>query len=259
MLAMAATYDVPSPSWREDYLKDIRRNLGQLSGVQQEIKSLKASRWAGRFVYGTKCNEKNFKKQAEGYQIIHLAMHGLADKQQPTLSTLAFSESQDSLEDNFLYVYEIMNMKFTADLVVLSACETGSGEFQQGTGVVSAGYAFTYAGVPAVVTSLWSVNDQTTAAIMQSFYQNLAAGMRKDEALRAAKLGYLSKATNLSAHPSLWSAFILTGNCSPIEYVSGFKWGAFGYFSALVIGGMSLYVVWVLINYMRLRWIAKVK
>ncbi len=259
MLAMAAAYDLPSPSYREDYLKDIRKNLGQLPGVQQEIKSLKASRWAGRFVYGNKCSEKNFKKQAEGYQIIHLAMHGLLDKQQPTLSTLAFSESQDSVEDNFLYVYEIMNMKFTADLVVLSACETGSGEFQQGAGVVSAGYAFSYAGVPAVVTSLWAVNDQTTATIMQNFYQNLAAGMRKDEALQKAKLAYLYQASNLAAHPSLWAAFILTGNCNPIEYVSGFKWGALGYFSAFVIAAMSLYVLWVLINYTRLRWIAKVK
>ncbi len=257
MLAMAAAYDVASPAWREDYLKDIRKQLGALAGVQEEIKGLKASRWAGRFVYGSKCNEKNFKKQAEGYQIIHLAMHGLADKQQPTLSSLAFSESQDSVEDNFLYVYEIMNMKFSADLVVLSACETGSGEFQQGAGVVSAGYAFSYAGVPAVVTSLWSVNDQTTAILMQSFYVNLAAGMSKDKALQAAKLAYLGKSTNLAAHPALWSAFILTGNTEPIAYISGFRWGAFGYVSGVAIALMSVYVAWVLINYMRLRWLGK--
>jgi CHAT domain-containing protein len=257
MLALAAAYDVKSPSYREDYLKDIRKNLSPLSGVEQEIKELKAGKWSGFFAYGEKCGEKIFKSQSEGYQIIHLAMHGLADKQQPILSSLAFTETQDSLEDNFLHVYEIMNMNFSADLVVLSACETGSGDFQQGTGVVSAGYAFAYAGVPAVVTSLWAVNDQTTATIMKFFYENLSLNMRKDESMRQAKLSYLKKASKLSAHPNLWAAFIVTGNCSPIGYIGGFKWGVWGYLFVLIIVVMSLYAVWVFIHYARLRWVGK--
>ena len=73
-----------------------------------------------------------------------------------------------------------------------------------------------YAGAPALIVSLWQVNDQATSVIMQSLYENLANGMTKDEALRQAKLSYLESAQDIAAHPAFWSPFIQIGNSSSI-------------------------------------------
>ena len=104
-----------------------------------------------------------------------------------------------------------------ADLAVLSACETGGGRYTRGEGIVSLGKAFRYAGCENIVMSLWKVNDRTTADIMKLFFQNLGAGMGKDEALRQAKLSFLNDAENrYFAHPNYWSAFILSGDALPL-------------------------------------------
>ena len=131
------------------------------------------------------------------------------------LSSLAFTENKDSLEDNFLQAYEISRLHLKADMVVLSACETGFGKFEQGEGVVSLARSFMYAGVPSLIVSLWQVNDQSTAIIMDVFYKNLAQGMNKAEALRQAQLSWL-KLKNPDyehpEHPYYWAAFDLVGH-----------------------------------------------
>jgi hypothetical protein len=107
-------------------------------------------------------------------------------------------------------------MQLNADLVVLSACETGFGKFEQGNGTASLARAFMYAGVPALVVSLWEVNDGSTNILMQFFYKNLSAGMDKAEALRQAKLEYIGDAKGTAAHPAFWAAFIQLGDNRPI-------------------------------------------
>lgn len=133
------------------------------------------------------------------------------------LSSLAFTENRDSLEDNFLQAHEIAHLHLNADLVVLSACETGYGKFEQGEGVISLARSFMYAGTPSLVVSLWQVNDQSTSVIMNSFYQNIANGMQKDVALRQAKLEYLKIAKDIAGHPAFWSAFIQLGDTSSVK------------------------------------------
>jgi CHAT domain-containing protein len=145
-------------------------------------------------------------------------MHGILNKKLPQNSALAFTEQKDSSQDAFLYAYEISQLPIRADLIVLSACETGYGKFQQGEGVLSLGRSFFYAGAPSLVMSLWSINDQATQQIMQAFYQGLELGQSQTQALRQAKLHYLqhTQAQVEAAHPAFWAALQQVGADRPV-------------------------------------------
>lgn len=218
VLACAASYSATDTSLLNIRKPDIfnnRAHLQPLPAAQTEITTL-AEYFQGDFLYGDSTNEAFFKENAQNYGVIHLAMHGIVHSRVPMLSSLAFTENGDSLEDNFLQAYEISKLKLNADLVILSACETGYGKFEQGEGVVSLARSFMYAGVPSLVMSLWQVNDNSTARIMKDMYHYLAQGMSKDEALRKAKLNYIKNARGTIAHPAFWSPFVQLGDSRPI-------------------------------------------
>jgi len=120
-------------------------------------------------------------------------------------------------EENFLFVNDLYNMNIPAEMVVLSACETGLGELKAGEGIASLSRAFSYAGAQSIITTLWSVNDQKTAELMQKFYQNIAAGDPKDIALQKAKLSFLESQDNYHAHPFFWAAPIPVGSMEAID------------------------------------------
>jgi len=144
-------------------------------------------------------------------------MHGLLDSKNPILSSLVFTENNDSIENNFLQAWEISKMELNAELVVLSACETGFGRFETGNGVASLARAFMYAGARSLVVSLWQVNDQATSKLMEEFYQNLSQGMGKAEALQQAKVSYIDNAKGIAAHPAFWSPFVLIGDTASVS------------------------------------------
>ncbi len=96
--------------------------------------------------------------------ILHFATHGLIDEEKPDLSSLVLTSRKDSGEDGFLQAKEIFRLKLNADLIVLSACQTGLGKLIRGEGMVGLTRAFMYAGTPSVVVSLWSVSDMSTAS-----------------------------------------------------------------------------------------------
>jgi CHAT domain-containing protein len=193
----------------------LRGLLSPLPAAKEEIKALSKT-YKGDFMLGDEASESKFKQKAENYAVIHLAMHGILDEENPMLSSLAFTEEGDKAENNFLQVFEISKLKLQADLVVLSACETGYGKFEAGNGVASLARAFMYAGVNSLVVSLWAVNDGSTALLMHFFYKNLDSGLGKAEALRQAKLDYLNKSDGINAHPALWSPFVQIGNAQPV-------------------------------------------
>lgn len=112
-------------------------------------------------------------------------------------------------EDGLLQVYEVFNLKLNAELVVLSACETGLGKEVKGEGLVGLTHAFFYAGTPSVMVSLWKVQDRSTADLMVNFYQQLDRSQTKTEALRQAKLKLIQN--NRHAHPYYWAPFVLIG------------------------------------------------
>ena len=146
------------------------------------------------------------------YRFVHFATHGLLDSQHPELSGILLSmfDAQGRAQDGFLRAHEIFNLKLNADLVVLSACQTGLGKEIKGEGLVGLTRGFMYAGAPRVVVSLWSVNDVATAELMTRFYRGmLMEKLRPAQALQAAQVSML-RDKRFSA-PFYWAAFTLQG------------------------------------------------
>jgi CHAT domain-containing protein/tetratricopeptide (TPR) repeat protein len=218
LYAFAGSYDVVDSNLLQRTLlqQRTRKQLIPLPAVVAELNQLEKMFANGHYYYGAAANESNLKKHAAEIDVLHLAMHGILNVNYPFASSLAFTENQDSIEDNFLYAYEISQLKLNADLVVLSACETGYGRFEQGEGVLSLARSFMYAGVPSLVVSLWQVNDASTALIMQGFYTYLKEGLPKDLALRKAKLDYLKTRTGIAAHPAYWAPFVQLGTADAL-------------------------------------------
>lgn len=146
------------------------------------------------------------------YRYVHFATHGVLDSERPGLSSLLLSlvDEQGKPQDGFLRANDIYNLKLPAELVVLSACQSGLGKEIKGEGLIGLTRGFMYAGAARVVVSLWNVNDQATAELMTRFYRKmLKQGERPAAALRAAQVE-LWKQQQWSA-PFYWAAFSLQG------------------------------------------------
>jgi tetratricopeptide (TPR) repeat protein len=146
------------------------------------------------------------------YRIIHFATHGLLNSEHPELSGLVFSliDEQGRPQNGFLRLYEIYNLRLPAELVVLSACQSGLGKQIKGEGLVGLTRGFMYAGAPRVVASLWQVNDLATAELMKRFYRGmLKDGLRPAAALRAAQIEMFNQKQWSS--PYFWAAFVIQG------------------------------------------------
>ncbi len=147
-----------------------------------------------RVLTGAEASEARAKALSAGARYLHFATHGVADDRFPLDSYLALSPSHvpGSSDDGRLQAWEIYEqLELDADLVTLSACESGLGAELGGAGLVGLTYAFQFAGARSVVASLWPVSDRSTAALMRAFYASLAAGAAPEEALRHAQLSLL--------------------------------------------------------------------
>lgn len=162
------------------------------------------------------------------YRIIHFATHAVAGDQVGWASQPALVLSQQRDENRgggLLQFSDILDLKLNADLVVLSACETGLGKLRYGEGIIGLTRAFIYAGASSTVVSLWKVEDQSTSLLMERFNQWLKKGASKDEALRQAKLEILNSKIELKAigevqslaSPFYWAPFILIGDPAPLR------------------------------------------
>jgi len=146
------------------------------------------------------------------YRYVHFATHGFLDSQHPELSGIALSmyDEKGMPRDGFLRAHQVFNLHLPAEVVVLSACQTGLGKEVKGEGLVGLTRGFMYAGAPRVVVSLWSVNDEATAELMTRFYRGvLVEKLRPAQALQAAQVSLL-KEQRYSA-PFYWAAFTLQG------------------------------------------------
>ncbi|MFQ6052313.1 MAG: CHAT domain-containing protein, partial [Candidatus Hydrothermarchaeota archaeon] len=143
------------------------------------------------------------------YKIIHFACHGFVDEKFPFRSALVLTLDEDDKEDGFLQAREISNLCLEADLIVLSACQTGKGKLERGEGVLGLPRIFFYSGAKSILTSLWEINDKSTSEFMNFFYRFLSQGKSKAQALREAKLEMLSTEYN---HPYYWASFVLNGD-----------------------------------------------
>src|SRR5579859_7549174 len=153
-----------------------------------------------------------FDPKLSQYRIVHIATHGLLDSEHPELSGLVLSlvDKQGNKQDGFLGLQDIYNLNLPADLVVLSACETGLGKEINGEGLVGLTRGFMYAGAGRVIASLWNVSDVATAKFMARFYAAMEHdGMRPAAALRAAQI-HMWKQSRWSS-PYYWAAFQIQG------------------------------------------------
>ncbi|MEL7531241.1 MAG: CHAT domain-containing tetratricopeptide repeat protein [Bacteroidota bacterium] len=163
----------------------------------------------GKSYYANLASESHFYAYAPQAKILHLATHATVDHEQPALSH--FVLAADSAADGRLHTYELYGLRLSAELAILSACNTASGAYIAGEGLMSLGRAFQYAGCPSLLTSLWTVDDRSTAELMSYFYQHLQAGESRAEAMRSARLDYLQNADPTSTHPFFWAGFVLIG------------------------------------------------
>lgn len=218
LLAMAPLYKQANT----DQAFNLERNRGVYQSLtpllfsEDEVNNI-LTIFSGMKLTGTDATESNFKTVAGTYKILHFAMHTLIDDEDPLQSKLVFTQNNDSVEDGFLNVYEIYNLNLNAELAVLSACKTGSGELLMGEGIMSLARGFLYAGVPSIVLTLWEIEDASGSEIMLEFYRNLLKGKPADKALRNAKLTYLESANQLESHPYFWAAYIQIGHNKPVS------------------------------------------
>jgi CHAT domain-containing protein len=140
------------------------------------------------------------KAQAPGYDILHIACHGLFRADNPMFSAL-------NLYDGWLTAADVMQLNLKDSLVTLSACESGRGTVLQGDEVIGLPRAFLGAGAASVIVSLWLVHDETTVTLMTHLYDQLSEGMGRAAALRAAQRALREK----YSHPYYWAPFILIG------------------------------------------------
>jgi len=147
------------------------------------------------------------------YRIVHFATHGLLNNVHPELSGIVLSlvDEAGRQQDGFLRLQDIYNLKLQAELVTLSACQTGLGKEIKGEGLIGLTRGFMYAGAPRVVASLWKVDDRATSELMKRFYQGMLGpeALRPAGALRQAQLS-IWKQKQWQA-PYYWAAFVLQG------------------------------------------------
>jgi CHAT domain-containing protein len=187
--------------------------LHDLPQTREEI--IEVSKIVGKdevVLLGSNATETAFKSEPlSDFKIIHIAAHGFSDTQFPERSGLVLGVDPNSRDDGLLQVREIIRLHFNADLVTLSACNTGVGKLQGEEGITSLVEAFLVSGAKAVVASLWSADDIYTSALMERFYTHIAEGQDKAAALRHAKIDLLAK-YGRRVPPYYWGAFILVGD-----------------------------------------------
>jgi len=186
---------------------NFNNNVSSLPKTETEIKE--ASRLFDANVYLYKNATKNqFKTQIKGHKIVHIASHAnVTDNISPSI---IFNDDKLILEELYL-------VNNTADLVVLSACNTSIGELKKGEGAMSLARGFFNTGANSVIATQWKVNDKTSSKIITQFYKNIKKGKTKSQALREAKLNYLKTHQLSELSPYYWASFVLIGDDSSID------------------------------------------
>jgi CHAT domain-containing protein len=189
-------------------------NLDDLPGTESEVTTINRlfseKQIKSQVFLKHEASETQVKGESmKGYGLIHFATHGIVDENNPELSRI-FLQNDSEAEDGNLYSGEIYNLELNADLVTLSACQTGLGKISKGEGVIGLSRALVYAGAKNIIVSFWSVADESTATLMTDFYRLMLEKpkINYSENLREAKLQMLK---GKYAAPYYWAPFILIG------------------------------------------------
>jgi CHAT domain-containing protein/Tfp pilus assembly protein PilF len=195
----------PLPASRQE-VTDVRRLFAKRAGLFGGWFSGRSRVYLGRDATEARLKSAGL----EHYRYVHLATHGVVDEKHPGLSRLLLRRQTGSGEDGVLHLGEVYNLRLNADLVVLSACDTGRGRIARGEGIIGLTRGFLYAGAKSLLVSLWPVSDAAAADLVVDFYQELLAGRPRAEALRQAKLRTMGRNPEY-AKPYYWSSLVLVG------------------------------------------------
>ena len=200
-----------------------RGKLLPLPNNKKEVEQILTS-FHGRAYIDGEASLSNFKSQLASFGMVHLATHAIFDDTAPEYSYLAFAQNGNAAED-LLYVADLYNLQLDADLVTLSACESGIGDLKRGEGFLSLARGFFYSGAASIASTLWKINDASTTTLMTSFYKNLSKGEAKDVALQNAQIEFLdNNRDNALSHPYFWSAFVISGNTLALSLPYNWIW-----------------------------------
>jgi CHAT domain-containing protein/Tfp pilus assembly protein PilF len=202
-------------------------NYEPLPAARNEVRQI-ASIFPQAAIYlGPNATEERVKALPRDTQIVHFATHATLDERFPLNSAVVLSipeKFEEGKENGLLQAWEIFEqVRLDADLVVLSACESGLGKEMGGEGLIGLTRAFQYAGARSVMASLWKISDRTTAELMVRFYKHLKDGLPKDEALRAAQMELIRGPIQVknekgeveeidASAPYYWAAFQIYGD-----------------------------------------------
>lgn len=174
-----------------------------------ELADSVSMKFNSRLFEGEQANKSSFSENASMGQILHVGTHAVANDQDPLNSYMVLGGENGQYEQ--LTAADIFNKRINSKCTVLTACETAVGQIKGGEGMVSLARSFSYAGSPNLVVTLWSVDDQQTARIIQSFYNYIAKDFTFDRALRMAKLDYLKSVRGELKHPFYWAGILYYG------------------------------------------------
>ncbi len=224
-----------APQFTDEMKSDYRISISDsaaldktyLTLIPQPFSAEIAKEYSEKFKGDAFLNEKStkqiFTENAREHKIIHIGTHAESNNIAPELSRLIFAKNasgESDTDDNYLYTFEIYNQNLSSNLAILTACETGKPTYQAGEGMISLAHAFNYAGSESILTSLWKIDEQSSAQIIESFYEYLSQGLSKDASLRKAKLDYLASAQGRTAAPQYWAGLVLIGDTQPIQLTS---------------------------------------
>lgn len=145
------------------------------------------------------------------YRVVHFATHAILDERVPNRSGIVVSADGSASTPGLLRARDIAAIRIPAELVVLSACQTGLGRVVAGEGVLGLAWAFTQAGAASLVVTLWNISDASSATMMTAFYREFAAGASKSAALRTARREMMRSGIPALRHPYYWAGYVLIG------------------------------------------------
>lgn len=218
-----------------DSLKLKERGMGILNYSIEEIEEVVNLYEEGdaEIFINQSASLQNFIEQAPNFKVVHLSMHAFADEDNPWNSGLIFHQNQ---ENNILRAREIYAQKIPAELVILSACNTGGGTLSKGEGIRSLARSFAYAGSPSILASLWSANDFSTKDITIPLHKFLKQGLPKDIALQKATLTYFDNISNdEKKSPYYWAHLIMIGDIEPVFNKPNYGLWMLGFSAMLLI------------------------
>ncbi|HLR32271.1 MAG TPA: CHAT domain-containing protein [Fodinibius sp.] len=195
------------------------QNLVPLPFAREEVESIKdkLTELTDRKTFsGRSARKSSFIATAPKSRILHLATHSEISERNPLFSSIYLSngnQQHDSTFSNRLFAYELFELNLDNGMIMLNSCQSASGPYIQGTGIMGFSRALQYAGASSLVLNTWSVNDMLASEFAIHFYEQLNSGKSKADAIRDTKEYFLA---TQNANPHYWGPYMLIGDSSPI-------------------------------------------